>query len=101
MTRSSIALPGLRVPVSFVIKHNLVTTKPQHVLQALAEKMALLRYGIRLWFFTITVCARSNAMRQFLQHHGEQIPGVFNGFDRISLSSTWLPRWTKRSSWAD
>jgi hypothetical protein len=32
-----------------------------------------------------TVYGRSNAMRQFLQHHGEQILGVLSGFDRLRL----------------
>jgi hypothetical protein len=46
--------------------------------------MALLRYRIGV-FQRNTVCGRSNAMRQFLQHHGEQILGVLSGFDRLRL----------------
>ena len=31
-------------------------------------------------------------MRQFLQHHGEQILGVLNGFDRAWRSEEWIGR---------
>ena len=51
------------------------------------EKVALLGYRIGV-SNPSTVHGRSNAMRQFLQHHGEQILGVLSGFDRLRLRGT-------------
>jgi hypothetical protein len=37
------------------------------------------------WFSHDHLCGRSNAMRQFLQHHAGNILGVLSGFDRWRL----------------